>query len=292
MKNFSYATKNRDCSQANTGAGTTLKWGLLFLTILLCLPSSPARARTHTALEIMEKVDKRDDGDRSVADMRMLLIDRNGKQRSRSLHSFDMDKGEDRYNLIFFLTPGDVKGTGFLTYDYDAEGKDDDQWLYLPALKKVKRIASNDKSGSFMGSDFSYADLTKTRLHDYTYTFYEKQPEVVVDEQKCWVIESVPKTRKVITETGYTKSILFVRRDNMVVTRAIYYLQDSGALKYFDVKKMEKIDEIWTALEIHMTRKKGGKTVHRTILNFDNVQYNQEMVDETMFSTRRLEKGL
>ena len=61
---------------------------------------------------------------------------------------------------MFFLSPADVKDTGFLTYDYDEEGRDDDQWLYLPALKKTKRIASGDKSGSFMGSDFTYADMT------------------------------------------------------------------------------------------------------------------------------------
>jgi Outer membrane lipoprotein-sorting protein len=141
----------------------------------------------------MEMVDRRDDGDRSISDMRMLLIDRNGSQRSRSLRTFGIDQGEDRYSLMFFLVPGDVKDTGFLSYDYDTTGIDDDQWLFLPALKKVKRIASSDKSGSFTGSDFSYADLTKKRLRDYTYTFYEKQPEVVIYGKKCWVIESVPQ---------------------------------------------------------------------------------------------------
>ncbi len=265
---------------------------LVFMAAFFCIQSAKASSLTPQALEVMKRVDRRDDGDRSIADMRMLLIDRNGSQRSRSLRTFGIDQGEDSYSLMFFLTPGDLKGTGFLSYDYDTAGIDDDQWLFLPALKKVKRIASSDKSGSFMGSDFSYADLTKRRLRDYTYTFYEKQPEVVIYGKKCWVIKSVPKNQKVIEETGYIKSMLFVRKDNHVVVRAINYLDDSNDMKYFDIKKMELIDGIWTALEIHMTRKKGKKTVHRTILTHDNVQYNKESVDESLFTTRYLEKGL
>ncbi len=264
---------------------------LVFMAAFFCMQTASASSQAPQAREVMERVDRRDDGNRSIADMRMLLIDRNGSQRSRSLRTFGIDQGEDRCSLMFFLAPGDVKGTGFLSYDYDIAGTDD-QWLFLPALKKVKRIASSDKSGSFMGSDFSYADLTKRRLRDYTYTFYEKQPEVVIYGKKCWVIESVPQNQSVIDETGYIKSVVFVRKDNHVVVRAINYLEDSNDVKYFDIKKMKLIDGIWTALEIHMTRKKGGKTIHRTILTQDNVQYNKESVNESLFTTRYLEKGL
>lgn len=265
---------------------------LIFVGLFFFLSTIAAHGADYSAREIMEMVDARDDGDRSIADMQMVLFDRQNTQRSRSIRSFGIDKGEDRYNLMFFHSPADVKGTGFLTYDYEAEGKDDDQWLYLPALRKTKRIASSDKSGSFMGSDFSYSDLTKNRLNDYTYTFHKKQAEVSVYGKQCWVIESVPKNAKIIKETGYTRSILFVRQDNMMVVRAINYVKDGGYLKYFDVKKMEQIDNIWTGLEIHMTRKKGPQTVHRTILTLTNVKYNQDSVDETLFTTRRLEKGL
>jgi Outer membrane lipoprotein-sorting protein len=269
---------------------------VLNLTILLfcplCLSINPASSQEITAREVMEEVDDRNDGDRSTADMKMMLIDKNGTRRNRTIRSFGIDQGEDQYHLMFFLAPGDVKGTGFLTYDYESEDKEDDQWLYLPALKKVKRIAASDKSGSFMGSDFSYADQTKRRLRDYMYTFHAKQSEVTIYGKKCWVIESIPKNRKVITETGYTKSILFIRQDNMVVVRAIHYLKNKGTLKYYDVKNMQEIDGIWTGLEIHMTRKRGNETVHQTILTLENVQYNQNGVDKQLFTTRRLEKGL
>ena len=265
---------------------------LLTLTVVVFFGTNPVMAAEMTAGEIMELADGRDDGDRSSSDMKMILIDKRGKERKRALRSYSLDRGDDVYTLMFFLAPADVKDTGFLTYDYEAAEKDDDQWLYLPALKKVKRIATSDKTGSFMGSDFSYGDLTKRRPRDYNYTFHKKQPEAVVYGQKCWVIESEPKSRKIIDETGYKKSIIFVRQDNLVVVRAINYLNDNSEVKYFDVKNMEQIGGIWTALEIHMTRKKGGKIIHRTILSLENVKYNQESVNETMFSSRRLEKGL
>lgn len=264
---------------------------LLFLAGLLALVAT-AEAQEMTARAVMEKVDARDDGDRSTADMTMVLIDRHGKQRSRSIRSFSLDKGDDTYSLMFFLTPADVAGTGFLTYDYKEAARDDDQWLYLPALKKTKRIAASDKSGSFMGSDFTYADMTRRRLDDYTYTFNKEQAEATVYDQKTWVIDSLPRNPQVIEETGYARSILFVRQDNFMVVRAIHFVDKGGELKYFDVKKMARIDNIWTSLEIHMTRKKGRDTIHQTILTLDDVRYNQKTVDESLFTIRSLEKGL
>lgn len=269
--------------------------------MLLCLAVSlfpwsqavvVAAGEAMTARAVMEQVDTRNDGDRSIADMTMLLIDRQGRQRRRSVRSFSLDKGKDIHSLMFFLTPADVAGTGFLTYDYDKAGSDDDQWLYLPALKKAKRIATSDRSGSFMGSDFTYADMTRRRLDDYTYSFNKEQGEAMVYGRKAWVIDSTPRTPLVIKETGYNRSILFVRQDNFMVVRAIHFVEDGGDLKYFDVKKMEKVDGIWTNLEMHMTRKKSGSTIHQTILTLDTVRYNQESVNEGLFTIRTLEKGL
>ncbi|HAK59466.1 MAG TPA: outer membrane lipoprotein-sorting protein, partial [Nitrospiraceae bacterium] len=108
-----------------------------------------ARADDPKARAIMQKVDDRDDGDNGTSSLEMILIDKHGSKRIRKISGFMKDFGEDTYRLMFFLHPVDVKDTGFLTYDYDAADKDDDQWLYLPALRKTKRIASSDKSGSF-----------------------------------------------------------------------------------------------------------------------------------------------
>ena len=175
----------------------------------------------------------------------------------------------------------------FLTYDYDDASKDDDQWLYLPALKKVKRIPSADKSGSFMGSDFSYYDMTDRDLEDYDFKFLK---ETEVRGKAAWMIESTPRHKKTIKESGYTKTIAIVRQDNYVLVRAINYMKNNKK-KYLDVKKLHKENGIWVVDEMSMTTKKGKKTIHKTELKFKNIQINDPLNDN-LFKTRRIEKGL
>ena len=260
----------------------------LGIAAFLAAPISNAVADDPKARAIMEKVDARDDGDNQVSDMEMILIDRRGKKRIRKIRSYTKDFGDDTYRIMFFLKPADVKNTAFLTYDYDDPNRDDDQWLYLPALKKSKRISTSDKSGSFMGSDFSYSDMTSRDLEDYDFTF---KKEMEVNGHKVWVIESTPRTKKVIKETGYTKGMAFVRQDNYVVIRSISWVKKGKKLKFMDMKGLKLIDGIWTPTEIHMTTKKGRKTEHKTILKFTNIKFNQNL-DKNMFTVRRLEKGL
>ena len=263
------------------------RFNLVLTTLLSVLIAQPVVAEM-SAREIMQAVDDREDGDNKASDMKMVLIDKNGDTRTREIRSFDKDKGEDNQRIMFFLSPADVKDTAFLTYDYDAYEKDDDQWLYLPALRKSKRIASSDKSGSFMGSDFSYSDMTRKNLDAYDFTIMK---EGEVRGHKVWQIQSVPKSDEEIKETGYTKSIAFVRQDNFVVVRALHWVKEGKRLKYLDVTKLEQIDGVWTVLEMNMTTKKGKSTLHKTQLSFSNVKYNQPL-DEQMFTLRRLEKGL
>lgn len=264
---------------------------IFLILLILPLVASYAYADDAEARAIMEKVDARDDGNNQVSDMEMILIDKKGKERVRKIHAFSKDKGEDILKLMFFLHPADVKDTAFLTFDYDDPDKDDDQWLYLPALRKTKRIASTDKSGSFMGSDLTYSDMTSRNLEDYDYTFYEQGKEKDVNGIKTWVIWSVPRSKDIIEETGYEKSLLFVRQDNFFVIRALNWVRDGGYKKYMDIKKLDLIDGIWVATEMHVKKTKGKNTVHKTILNLSNVKFNQKL-DFDMFSVRRMEKGL
>ena len=260
--------------------------GTLLVLFALLVPTL-AVGEELTAREIMERVDARDDGDNVTQDMEMILIDKNGSQRVRKLRSYARDEGEDDQSIVFFLTPADVEDTGFLTYDYDDRDRDDDQWLYLPALSRTKRIASGDKSGSFMGSDFSYADMTKRPLEDYE---FKLMGEKSVGGHDCWQIESIPITDKEKKETGIQKSVSFVRKDNYVVIRGVSWLKKGKRLKYFDVKKLEQIDGIWVATESHMTTKKGKKTQHKTVLRSSNVKFNQDL-SKDLFTVRQLEKG-
>jgi len=259
---------------------------------IMLLPAVTARADDVKAREIMQKVEDRDDGDNRITTMYMILIDKRGNERIRRIRTHQKDKGKDTLKLAFFLYPPDVRDTGFLTYDYDNDyydpDRDDDQWLYLPALKKSKRIASTDKSESFMGSDFSYSDMTSRDLEDYNFKLLKTQ---TVKDKETWIIEALPKNNEVIEETGYTKSLLFVRQDNYVVIRAVHFVKEGSKLKYMDVKKLELIDNIWMPTEIHMTTKKGKMTLHKTILKYHDVRFNQDL-DESFFTVRRMEKGL
>lgn len=237
---------------------------------------------------IMEQVDARDDGDNQTADLKMTLIDQNGNERVRTIKLFSKDKGKDALRMQFFLSPADVKDTGFLTYDYYGGEIDDDQWLYLPDLRKTKRIATSDKSSSFMGSDFSYADMTRRVLDEWNYKLL-KEDEVA--GQKVWLVEAVPVSKKVEDRYGYKKSIVYVRQDNFMVIRAIHVLKSGNKIKYMEAKKIEQIDGVWVAVETWMKTTRKKRTLHRTVLTMDNVKYNQDL-EEVFFSVRQLEKGI
>jgi len=262
--------------------------GLALLVGHAALVATPVFAADDPkAREIMTNVDEREDGDNQTSNMQMVLIDKRGKQRVRELRSFRKDQGIDEHSMMFFLSPADVEDTGFLTYDYDDADRDDDQWLYLPALKKTKRIASSDKSGSFMGSDFSYADMTERPLEKYEYKLLQ---EGELDGHKVWIIESTPIDDEEVDETGYTKSINFVRQDNYVVVQAKIWVKKGKRNKYLRVEELEQIDGIWVPTVMTMTTKKGKQTLHKTILRMSDVQFNQGL-DFDMFSVRGLETG-
>ena len=263
---------------------TYLGW----LVIVVTLGAAPQADSAQDARSIMEQVDARDDGDNQTADLQMTLIDQNDNERKRTIKLFSKDKGRDTWRMQFFLAPADVKDTGFLTYDYYGGDQDDDQWLYLPDLRKTKRIASSDKSSSFMGSDFSYADMTRRVLDEWDYKLLK---EDLVDGQKVWLIETLPVSKAVEDRYGYKKSIVYVRQDNFMVIRAIHVLKSGNKVKYMEVKKIDQIDGIWVAVETWMKTTRNKRTLHRTILTMDDIKYNQDL-DESIFSVRQLEKGL
>jgi len=262
---------------------------LVRLSVWLCLlglAAGQAQA-APSAREIMEQVDARPTGHSGSSDMRMVLIDRDQRRRERQIRSFFKDDGGVKHTVLFFLEPSDVKGTGFLTESRRDSGHEDEQWIYLPALHKTKRIASSDRSGSFMGSDFTYADLTPKDLDDYDYTLLK---ETELEGKKVWLIQAVPRSRAVVEESGYEKSVLFVRQDNHVIVRAVHWVAGKPQLKYMEAKRLDQIDGIWVATETQMTTKEGQQLVHQTLLTLDHVQFNQPMEDD-LFTVRRLERG-
>ena len=257
-----------------------LSLGLSLLTTSILADDAKARA-------IMEKADARPDGKTLQQDMKMVLIDRRGQKRVRSMKSFSKKFGKDKYTIMFFKSPSDVKNTAFLTYDYASGSKDDDQWLYIPALKKTKRIPSGDKSSNFMGSDFSYFDMTKINLDAYNFKMLKKAK--VRGKKGSW-ISLTPRSKKTIKESGYIKQKVFVQANNYVVIRSVGTMR-GGKTKYLDIPKMHKQSGVWIMDEMKMTLKKGKKTLHKTLLRFSKTKLNKSLKD-SMFKTRRLTKGL
>ena len=257
------------------------------LFILMQPGNSEAGSVEDKGLAIAVEADKRDSGyEDATASMIMILRNRHGQESQRSLRYRTLEVENDGdMSLMIFDSPKDVKGTAFLNYTHKKD--DDDQWLYLPALKKVKRIPSADKSGSFMGSDFSYFDMTDRDLENYDFKLIK---ETEVRGHKAWMIESTPRNEKVIKESGYTKSVAIVRQDNYVVVRAINYMKNDK-MKYLDLRKIHQQDGIWVVDEMMMTTKKGKYTEHKTLLQFNNIKVNKPLEDD-LFTTRRLSKGL
>jgi len=259
--------------------------GFPIIGLMLVLFNS-LNAQEMTAREIVDRYDARDDGHTLEQDILMVLVDKHGNQRVREIKSYEKKYGLDEYRVMFFKSPTDIQNTGFLTYDYKDKTKDEKQWLYLPAIKKVKRIPSTDKSSSFMGSDFSYFDMTNRNLDAYSYKILK---ETMVKGDKVWVIEAIPNTEEEIEESGYTKSILLIRQNDYVGVRGIFYMKNNKT-KFLDVKEMHLQNGIWVYDKVSMTTKKGKHTIHKTFLINSNIKVNQP-IEDVVFTSRRLIKG-
>ena len=269
----------------------SIKFALFLFLIFGILPVL-AYSQSMSAYDVMKKVDKRDDGESSVSKMTMILIDRNGNQRVRQMEGYRKDYGEDTKTISFFLTPADVRNVAFLSYEWDDENKEDDNWLYLPAIGKPKRISSGNKKDSFMGSDFSYADMNGVELSEWDFKFLKESD--MVDGRDCWVIEAVPKDakmEKVVDETGYLKTISWVRKDNFMSVQGKMYVKKGKKIKFFTASDIEQIQGIWTAKKLTMVTTKGNRKEHSTVLLFDDMVYNKG-VEDNMFTVQRMERGL
>ncbi|MDX2469534.1 MAG: outer membrane lipoprotein-sorting protein [SAR324 cluster bacterium] len=246
-----------------------------------------------TAKEIITKVDNLEDGDTSISKLTMILIDKKGNKRIRKTKGFRKDYGEDTKSITYFLSPADVKNTTFLAFDYDDEAKEDDNWLYLPALRKVKRIASGNKKDSFMGTDFSYHDMNGLNIDEWDYQIIKESAKI--DGHDCWVIGSVPKkaiAKAVIKDTGYLKRVGWIRKDNFMMLQSKIWVKKGKKLKVLKASEIKKIQDIWTVGKLEMkTLDRKGRLEHATVLLFDEVLYNKG-VDDNTFTTQQMERGL
>jgi len=255
----------------------------VFLLITLCLiAAGEMNAQQLTGREIIQKVKDRPDGDTRYAEMELILRKKNGSTRQRKVNSWAMDEGKDTKKLMFFTYPGDVKGTGFLTWDYDQIGKEDAKWLYLPAMKKTRRISgSSSKTDYFMGTDFTYDDMGSRHIDEDKHRLLREEMK---DEHKCWVVESVPTDKHEI----YSRKVSWIRQDCLTASYVEYYDRLNKLHRVLKTSDIRKVQGFWT---IHKMEMKNMQTEHSTIIIVKNPRYN-EKTDKSLFSVAKLEKGL
>ncbi|MBF0237792.1 MAG: outer membrane lipoprotein-sorting protein [SAR324 cluster bacterium] len=245
------------------------------------------QAYGQTAHEIISKVRDREIGNATKTRMTMVLIEKDKTQRVRELISFSKSDESQSKDLLYFESPPDMKGTGFLNIRVREKNGEKDQWLYLPALKKVKRIASSESGGDFLGSDFSYSDMGGTDIDNYNYAL---KGEEKVNGYDTYQIISQPKTDAIAKQFGYRKSILWVAKDIWLVVKAINYTTKPGEIKLMEASDIKEVNGIWTAYKIQMSRLQEKAFQHATIMVLNEVEYNSD-IDDGIFTERQLMKG-
>ena len=205
-----------------------------------------------SGLEIAKKSDAAVSGfESSVSTMQMVMINSAGQKTVRDMKGATLEKEGGDKMLMEFLSPADVKGTKLLTYQH--VDKDDDQWLYLPALKRIKRISGRNKTGSFMGSEFSYEDISSQEVEKYTYP--GEVEEVPCGDKTCYKGERIPKDKL----SGYTKQITWVDKDTFLVQKVEYYDRKKSLLKTAVFSDYKKIDGVWRVGKIDMKNHQNDK---------------------------------
>jgi hypothetical protein len=222
------------------------------------------------------------DGSESLATL--TILNAKGQKRERTIASVQRlyDGGKTEKRLIRFTAPADVKGTGLLTYDY--ETKTDDMWLFLPALRKTRRIVASEKAKSFMGSEFSYADITPPALDDFTYTLLGSG---TVDGVNCWKVEYAARTEEISDENGYSKRVAWIGKADYAVRKAVYYDVSGELLKELTVVELKELAPGKVRFtHIEMDNKQNGR---RSIMKTHEIRLRADVPDE-YFSTRYLER--
>ncbi len=258
---------------------------LLFAGLaLLAVSTAPALAETpeEKGLAIAQEIDRRDIGfGDSQTTLSMILTNSHGETSTRKLRLATLEnpeKTEGDKSLTVFDHPRDINGTAFLSFTKILEP--DDQWLYLPALKRVKRISSSNKSGPFVGSEFAYEDLVSFEVGKYTYKWIANEK---CGELTCFVVERFP----LYENSGYTRQVTWVDQQEYRVQKVEFYDRKESLLKTLVQSKYEKyLGQYWRPLQMEMKNHQTGK---ETTLTFEPYEFRVGLNDGA-FTPNRLKK--
>jgi hypothetical protein len=233
---------------------------------------------------VARQIENRDTGRDSRAEMRMRLYDRHGRVRERAmvLLALKGSGGKGDKSLVRFTYPNDIKNTAFLVWEHP--GADDERFLYLPALGRVRRITGAEKQESFVGSDLSYEDIGGRDVAEYTYAFTDENATWAAPDgskHAAWSLESRAKDKN----ADYPRSVSVVRKDNFVIVHADIFNARNERVKVFDVRKLERVDNIWTTLAVVVANERDRT---RTELETTSIKYDIGLSDND-FTRRQLE---
>lgn len=267
-----------------------MKPSYTLIPLLVTIALSTANSNGACSMEgsaIMKKQEDLHRVDYEYMDQTLTLKDlkANVAEEPRALKRYKKDVGGEDKSFIAYLSPADIKGTALLTWKNN--DREDDQWLYIPALRKDQRIAGGEKKKYFMGTDFTYADLESESLSDFNYKCSEEK--ACGGKYTCFIIEATPKNSDIENRTGYSKRVLEVDTTKFVSRKVDFYNTKGELLKTLTNSRWKKVgkDGAQRALKSTMTRP--GE--HETLVEVKEVKVN-EKIDETVFTQRYYLKGL
>lgn len=253
----------------------------------ICIPHAARADGKLSARDIMEKVALTRKLDGSAATIKMTLIDEKGGKRVRVLDAWTklFDGGKTEKRVFRFQSPADVRGTGFLVFDYEA--KADDAWIYMPAMRKTRRILSSQTGQKFMGSEFTYGDLNTPALDDYTYTLLKEES---AGGESCYVVSAVPKSKDTAKADGYAKRTYWVSKGKLVVLKIDHFAADGKVIKELTASEVKLLDakkKRYRSLRNEMVNKQNGS---RSIFEFTKMTFAPDTKDD-LFTPTFIERG-
>ncbi len=254
----------------------------LVIMVVFLLMSGVFEARAITPNEVMKKSQGAFlyQGKDFKARVMMKLISKGGQERVRELTMLRKNSGEVGGNqkyFIYFYQPADVKDMTFMVYKY--QGKDADRWLYVPAINMVRRIAARDKYSSFVGSDFTYEDVSGRNLEDDTHALVKEEK---VGGKDCYVVKSTPK----VQDVDYSYKLSWIDKTNFLPLKEEYYDRRGELYKLFSADEVKEVKSIPTVTKRTMKNLQSG---HRTEVSYSKVDYNIG-IEDSLFSERYLKQ--
>lgn len=236
----------------------SIRLQLVMAMVIVLVTPVLAETPQEKGLAIAQEIDRRDQGwQDSISVMRMVLRNKQGEESHRAVRINSLEvNGDGDKSLTIFDEPHDVKGTAFLSFSHFIEP--DDQWLFMPALKRVKRISSANKSGPFMGSQFAYEDISSFEVDKYRYEYLRDEELEGID---TFVVTLYPNYE----HSGYTQQIIWVDKQRYIRLKTEFYDRKNDLLKTLKYSNYTQyLNKYWRALEQFMTNHQNGKTTHLT----------------------------